>query len=301
MTTQAAGVEDKIARLVGGINNLPTPPIVFTQIQKVLNDPNTSAYEIGSILQEDPAITAKVLKMTNSAYYGLSHTVESVKQAVVIIGLDAIRNLVLSASMFEAFKSNQLDQEFQDLFWRHSLATAFAARLLAHTLKSQVYFDPESGFSAGLLHDIGKMVISVYMSDQAAEIKSQKQADPFKYDYKIEEAVIGYNHCQIGDILAQHWKLPNKLTEAIKYHHHPQLKEDKDNNLPYLINLANHLATSTFDIDPEEGNEALVEPVSEEALAAAGLSKAKLHTYIGRLREEYTKAETFIKMAKGAA
>lgn len=301
MTTQATGAEDKIASLVGGINNLPTPPIVFTQIQKVLNDPNTSAYEIGSILQEDPAITAKVLKMTNSAYYGLSQTVESVKQAVVIVGLNSIRNLVLSASMFEAFKSNQIDQEFQDFFWRHSLATAFAARLLAHSLKSKIYFEPESGFSAGLLHDIGKMVISVYMSDPAAQIKSRKQADPFNYDHKIEEDIIGYNHCRIGDLLAQHWKLPSKLIEAIKYHHHPQLNENKENNLPYLINMANYLATMTFDVDPEEGNEGLVEPVNEEALGMAGLSEAELHSYIAKLREEYSKAETFIEMAKGAA
>ncbi len=302
MTTQTAtGVEEKIARLIGGINNLPTPPIVFTQIQKVLSDPNTSAYNIASILQEDPAITAKVLKLTNSAYYGLSQTVESVKQAVVIIGMTAIRDLVLSASMFEAFSSDRLDKEFQDYFWRHSLATAFAARLLAHSLKPKALLDPEAGFSGGLLHDIGKMVISVYMTDEAAQIKSLKQENPKRYDYDIEEAVLGYNHTQIGALLAQHWNLPDKLVHTIKFHHLPHLRENQENTLPCLVNASNYLATSTFDIEPEGEQEESVEPIREETQKTLNLTSAELQVFMPRLREEYAKAETFMEMAKGAA
>jgi putative nucleotidyltransferase with HDIG domain len=302
MSTQVTtGVEEKIGRLIGGINNLPTPPIVFSQIQKVLSNPNTSAYEIGSILQEDPAITAKVLKLTNSAYYGLSQTIESVKQAVVIVGLEAIKNLVLSASMFQAFSSDQIDQEFQDYFWRHSLATAFGARLLARTLKSRQIFDAESGFSAGLLHDIGKMVISVYMVEQAGRIRNLKTKNPKRPDREIEEEVLGYNHTQIGALLAEHWKLPTKLIEAIQFHHFPQLRQDEDNNLPFLVNMANYLATLTFDVDLNEEEKAGIELVREETLTFVGISQEKLNAFAYHLRDEYTKSETFMEMAKGAA
>lgn len=302
MSTQVTtGVEEKIAPLIGGINNLPTPPIVFSQIQKVLSDPNTSAYEIGSILQEDPAITAKVLKLTNSAYYGLSQTVESVRQAVVIVGLEAIKNLVLSASMFKAFSSDQIDREFQDYFWRHSLATAFGARLLGRTLKSRQTFDAESGFSAGLLHDIGKMVISVYMIEQARQIKDLKAKNPKRPDREIEEEILGYDHTHIGALLAEHWKLPAKLIEAIKFHHFPQLRENEDNNLPFLVNMANYLATLTFDVDLNEEKKAGIELVREETLAFVGISKEKLNAFTFHLRDEYAKAETFMEMAKGAS
>lgn len=300
MTTLAdTNAEEKVAKLIGGVNNLPTPPIVFTQIQKVLNNPKTSAYEIGSILQEDPAISAKVLKMTNSAFYGLSQTVESVKQAVVIVGLEAIKNLVLSASMFKAFSSDQLDLEFQDYFWRHSLATAFAARLLALKPQAEISFDAESGFSAGLLHDIGKMVISVYMADEAAKIKSLRERNPECPEYKVEEAVLGCNHTQIGALLGTQWKLPDKLIEAIKFHHFPQLREDEENNLPYLIHLSNYLAIKTFDVDEESRELPPKGLLAEGVLNSVGISQAKLDSLVQNLHEEYTKAETFMEMAKG--
>ena len=102
MTT--ATVDNRVKQVVSNIRNLPTPPIVFQQIQKVLDDPNVSATQIAKILSEDPAMSVKVLKLTNSAFYGLSREVESVKQAVVIVGLEAVRNLVLSASVFDMFK-----------------------------------------------------------------------------------------------------------------------------------------------------------------------------------------------------
>jgi putative nucleotidyltransferase with HDIG domain len=300
MTTRLdEGIEEKINRVVGGINNLPTPPIVFTQIQKVLNNPNTSAFDIAAILQEDPAMSAKVLKLTNSAYYGLSREIDSVKQAVMIVGLDAVKNLVLSASVISIFSKDQIDQEFQDYFWRHSLATAFGARMLSRLLRTKLTFDAESGFSAGMLHDIGKMVISVYMSEESQQIKAKKAEQPNIPDYKIEDDILGYNHAHIGALLGQHWKLPTTLIEAVKFHHFPQLIETKDNNLPYLIHLANHLAILTFDVDPD--NETQVDPLQPGVLDAVGSSQEEIEPLCGKLREEYGRAETFMEMAKGAA
>ncbi len=290
------GIEVKISSVVGGINNLPTPPMVFSQIQKVLNNPNTSAFDIAAILQEDPAISAKVLKLTNSAYYGLPNEVESVKQAVVIVGLEAIKNLVLSASVFDAFSSEQLDKEYQDLFWRHSLGTAFASRLLAHKLKAKATFDAEAAFSGGMLHDIGKMVISVYMSDEASKIAELKKQKSDTSDHAIEEEVLGYNHMQIGALLGKEWKLPQKLIEAVSFHHYPQINES-DNNLPYLICLANYLTHLTFDYDPEVNNH--IEPIEEGVFTFVGTTRDDLIDCTDMLREEYGKSETFMAMAKG--
>ncbi|MEE9441121.1 MAG: HDOD domain-containing protein [candidate division Zixibacteria bacterium] len=300
MTTQLvdSGIEEKIIRVIGGVNNLPTPPIVFSQIQKVLNNPNTSAFDIAAILQEDPAISAKVLKLTNSAYYGLTKEIESVRQAVVIVGMEAIKNLVLSASMFAAFSSSQLDKEFQDVFWRHSLGTAFAARLLAHKLKANMGFDAEAAFSAGMLHDIGKMVISVYMQDDAKKLSELKLQKPDTPDHVLEEEVLGYNHAQIGSLLAKQWKLPHKLQETIMFHHFPQLTESDNNNLPYLIHMSDYLAHYTFDYDAEEDKEFKM-ATQEGILDYVGTSLDGLVSFSPLLREEYSKSETFMEMAKG--
>jgi putative nucleotidyltransferase with HDIG domain len=291
-------IEQKVSRIVGGITNLPTPPIVFTQIQKVLGDPNTSAFNIASILQEDPAMSARVLKMTNSVYYGLTRTVESIKQAVIIIGMEAIRNLVLSASVFDMFKEEQIDQEFQDFFWRHSLATAFAARLMAHTLQEKQQFDPEAGFSAGLLHDIGKMVISLYMPEEAAKIKALVAQNPERTERSCELEILGFDHTLIGAELAKRWALPAKLQDAIRYHHDLSVEIAADQPLIFLINLADYLAYYTFEVEEDEEPK---EAPATEAMAAVGKSKGDLHGLAPSLREEYLKAETFLEMAKGVA
>ncbi|HHI03481.1 MAG TPA: HDOD domain-containing protein, partial [candidate division Zixibacteria bacterium] len=106
-TSTTAAPENRVKQLIGNIRNLPTPPIVFEQIQKVINKPETSVGDIASILSEDPAMSVKVLKLTNSAFYGLQREIDSVKHAVMIIGLEAVKNLVLSASVLNMFKADQ--------------------------------------------------------------------------------------------------------------------------------------------------------------------------------------------------
>ncbi len=299
MTTQVdSRVRGQIESVIGGVQNLPTPPIVFTQIQKVLNNPNASAFDIAAILQEDAAISAKVLKMTNSAYYGLTRAIESVRQAVVIIGLDSIKNLVLSASVFEMFAKDQIDAEFQDWFWRHSLATAFAGRMLARNLKCNVGFDPEAGFSSGLLHDIGKMIISVFMTEERQKIKDLREQKPDLTDLAAESEVLGYNHTQIGSLLGAQWQLPANLVEAIEFHHFPQSTPTEENNLPYLTHIANYLAKLAFEVDPDE-DEVVIEPMQSEALDHVGITEQDIMVHVLPLKEEYLKAETFMEMAKG--
>lgn len=287
----------KIGDVVGGIDALPTPPVVFTHIQNILNNPDVSVFDIASILQEDAGISAKVLRLTNSAYYGLARAVESIRQAVVIIGLDAIKNLVLTASMFDMFSREQIDPEFQDYFWRHSLATAFGARLLARNLKPGG-FEAESGFSAGLLHDIGKMVISVYMPEERDRIKNLKSLRPNVSDHVLEGEILGYNHTQVGAVLGDKWQLPDRLVEAIEYHHFPQAVPTVENKLPHLIHVANYLAKLTFNTDPDEKIVPFELP-GEEALEALGISDQDIMAFALPLREEYMKAETFVAMARG--
>ena len=289
---QQSGLENKVRQVVSNIHNLPTPPIVFHQIQKVINQHNTSAGQIAAVLQEDPAMSVKVLKLTNSAFYGLTREVDSVKQAVVIVGLEAIKNLVLSASVLEMFKGKEIDEEYQGQFWRHSLATAFCGRLMARSWRNSGIVDPDAAFSAGLLHDIGKMIISCFLSDEFKLLKSARSENPGLSDYVLEEQVLGYNHSQIGGFLAVQWKLPPKLGDAITNHHNPTHSLG-GNPLAYIIHVADIVSRRTFNDTFE--NSAL-DPMPE-ALDFLAVSAEDVISFEDKLREEYVKAETFMAMA----
>jgi len=286
-------IDNKVKRVVSNIRNLPTPPIVFHQIQKVINDPNVNASQIATILAEDPAMSVKVLKLTNSAFYGLSREIDSVKQAVIVVGVEAIKNLVLSASVLDMFKGNDTDQEYQDRFWRHSLATAFCCRLLARKVKARGIADPDAAFSAGLLHDVGKMIVCCFLPEEQAQFQQARAADRECADHEVEQQLFGYTHADIGGFLAAHWKIPQKLANAITNHHAPW-QVDAEDSVSYIVYLGNYLAKKTF-YDKQERY--LVGTVEPHILERLQLSQSDLEGYSEALRDEYLKAETFMQMA----
>ncbi len=289
MTTVA--IDNKVKQVVTNIRNLPTPPIVFDQIQKVINSPNASAAQVASLLAEDPAMSVKVLKLTNSAFYGLSREIDSVKQAVVIIGMEAVKNLVLSASVLDMFRGDKSDKEFTEKFWRHSLATAFCSRILARKATARVTIDPDAAFSAGLLHDIGKIVVCSYLHNEYIRFNEVRLKDKTKETYVIENEVLGFNHAQIGAVLTTQWKLPSMLIESIANHHTPR---ESTEPLCALVNLANWMSKSTF-YTPLEAH--LVGELDVAVPARLGLTHEELEPIQDALREEYLKSETFMKMA----
>ncbi len=293
MSTVTSAIDNKVKWVVSNIRNLPTPPIVFHQIQKVISDPTVSAAQIAGILAEDPAMSVKVLKLTNSSFYGLSREVDSVKQAVVIVGMEAIKNLVLSASVLDLFKGKSDNLDFQESFWRHSLATACCCRVLARKIRKRGLVDPDAAFSSGLLHDIGKMVVLCFLPDEHCRLVQGRQSDRAAADYEIEERTLGYTHAQIGGFLSVHWKLPQRLVDAIAFHHHPQLNDSED-PLAYFVHVGNYLAKETFYGRDKADRVGQLQPGVMEYLQ---ISDGDRVNFVEALREEYLKAETFMQMA----
>ena len=286
-------LDNKVKQVVSNIRNLPTPPIVFNQIQKVINDPNVSANNVASILAEDPAMSVKVLKLTNSAFYGLAREIEVVREAVVIVGMEAVKNLVLSASVMDMFKSDDLDQEFQEKFWRHSLATAVCSRLLAKRLRTRGIVDADAAFSAGLLHDVGKMVICGFLSDEYKKLVAFQTENPTVEEFDAENQVLNYNHAGLGAFLAEQWKLPSKLRDAISCHHEPS-ETQEEGPMAYYICVANYIAKVTFHDSDVDTRTPTIDPA---VLEYVGLEEGDIGVYSEHLREEFLKAETFMKMA----
>jgi len=288
-----AAIDDKVRRVVSSIRNLPTPPIVFEQIQKVMSDPRASATQVGAVLSEDPAMSVKVLKLTNSAFYGLSREVSSVKHAVVIIGMEAVKNLVLSASVLDMFKGKNVDKDYQERFWRHSLAVACCCRVLSRRGRSGRLVDPEISFSAGLLHDIGKMVISCYLPEEFARFREVRATDRVLTDVQLEEQVCGFTHTQIGAYLAAHWKLPQQLCNAIAYHHRPDSCK-QPSPIVMVTHVGDYIAKKVF-FDRDEAH--LVGSVESQVMESLRLDDEDLADIDDVLRAEFQRAETFMQIA----
>ncbi len=204
------------------IKNLPTLPGILQKISQMVESKQYSAEDIGRIIAQDQVLSAKVLKLGNSAFYGFSRRISSVTQALVLLGFNVIKGLVLTSSVFDLLKIKASD------LWTHSLATATAAGILAQRLGAA---DVEEINLAGLLHDLGKVVLAVRMTDDLDQIMNLTARG--KFCFEAEAEVLGFTHPEVGSWLAEAWKLPINLTEPIMFHHAPS--KAKKASLPTAI------------------------------------------------------------------
>ncbi len=286
--------EEKLRRRLSSITNLPTPPVVFTQITRIINNPRTSVNDVAAIMSEDAAMSAKVLRLSNSAFYGARSEITSIRQAVLVLGLEAIKSLVLSSSVFDMFKSQKLDPDYQDNYWRHSLAVALAGRLVGRLVRASRDIDPEVAFSAGLLHDIGKLITYCFLREEHKAI-SEHLAQNRVSDYQAEMAVVGHAHTLVGRMLAANWRLPLTIQRPIEFHHFPFHDAEETRDYSLVCHVANYVAYRTFKQRlPELEGWELIQP---EATAELRLSEEMLQALCEKLLEEYARSSTFLQLA----
>jgi putative nucleotidyltransferase with HDIG domain len=198
---------------VEAISALPTVPSNLRQISLMLEKPRLTMDEIARFVSNDPALTAKVLKMVNSAAYGFPGRISSVSHAIMLLGLNVIRGLLLGISVFDLMQKNMAG------LWEHSCACAVAARCLAQQKKMK---EPEEVSICGLLHDIGKAIVMLqYPSEYDQALREAKDKEISLYE--AEKKFLAATHAEVGLWLAQKWRFPANLVEAIGFHHRPQL------------------------------------------------------------------------------
>ena len=199
-----------------GISDLPTLPTVFLNIMRLMRDPNTPMREIAKVVESDPAISIKILKLINSSFYGLTRTVDSVQQAIVLLGASTLKNVVISVSIFKAMGGQSTNSCFsREAFWQHSIGCGLIARYLGNRIGCE---RDEQGFIAGVIHDIGKVVLDKYFHDELADITRHVKERGISF-YSAELEVIGTTHAEIGAHLAENWKLPENLVAVVGEHH----------------------------------------------------------------------------------
>ncbi len=204
---------DAVRAKVERTNAIPTIPIVIKKILRAVENPATSPAAVSKLVSSDPALTAKILKVINAAMYGFVARIPSVNQAVVLLGMNVVRALLLGISMFE-----MMEQAATGL-WKHSLGCAIVAKLLAQ--KKGIH-DAEESSVAGLLHDIGKVVLSVqYPKDYQGAVATARERGMFLFEAEAE--VFTMNHAMAGAYFAKTWRLPKFIVESIRCHHQPYL------------------------------------------------------------------------------
>lgn len=197
------------------IRELSTLPNVILRILEVMNNPMADARDVEREMCEDPIITAKVLKVANSAYYGSDRDVSSISQAVVLMGFAEVQNIALSVSIFSRF-SGATKMFDRRNFWEHCFTTACAADALQHRVNAQT----NDGFVAGLLHDIGRIVLDQYFQEEFREIVHTAESQQISL-FEAERKVLGVTHCDVGFWVTENWGLPSMLTDSILFHHAP--------------------------------------------------------------------------------
>ena len=207
---------NKVENIIGSVDRLPTLPIIYTKLTNLLQSPNATAKMISDVITEDQAIAVRVLNLVNSAFYSLPQKIGNLKHAIVILGLNQIRNLVLVTSTIKMFKEIKSDSSFDmQKFWEHSIGCAVAARVLAETayLKS-----PDDVFTGGLLHDIGKLVHAIYLQEDFTAVVDDVRESGLPM-IEVEKRIFGCDHTYTGKELAIKWNLSQGTVDMIRHHH----------------------------------------------------------------------------------
>jgi HD-like signal output (HDOD) protein len=219
MLTPASRESQKLALtasdLVKGAVRLISPPEVLLRLNALLEDPECSAGGIGQVIGRDPVLTARLLRLANSPFYGFPSRIDTIPRAITVIGIDALRNLVLVTSAVSTL--SQLPAPRLQEYWRHSLRSAIIARCFAMHCHLP---EPEALFASGLLHDIGTQIIAAKLPEIAYELECRARDTGRPLD-EIEREVLGFDHSEVGAELLATWRLPPGLCQSIALHHRP--------------------------------------------------------------------------------
>jgi len=259
------------AQLEQVLSRLPALPQVVTRSIAAIDRDEVTQIQVADILMQDPALVAQLLRLANSPFYGLSGKVSSVQDACVILGLHTIRSTLIAAGAMRAFPANKSQVYNREALWHHALCVAGTAQFLAARLRLEV----GSAFTAGLLHDIGKLALDDCCAAALAEVIQYQKAND-SYAFEAEQVVLGIDHMTLGAKLAQHWKLPAIVIAAIAGHHgkNPEPGRAK---LVDLVNLSDLLCHG-LRIGTQE--DVLIPPLAAGCLERLGIKWNRIRDWL---------------------
>lgn len=211
----------KVITLLETTKELPSLPIIYQEVSKAVDDLKSSPQSIGQIINKDQSLTSRLLRLANSAFYGFPRKVNTISDALQVIGLKELKDMVMSTAIIQCFKGIPEDLINIKAFWQHSIACGVGGSLLASQRHEP---NVERFFIGGLLHDIGKLVLFIAKPAEMQQITA-RCAETKEFDYKVEQEILGFDHAEVGAGLIQKWGLPAMLADIVAFHHTPTLSQ----------------------------------------------------------------------------
>ncbi len=236
-STASGDSESQLHSIIMSTRDLPAMPQVASKVLELSSDPNTSAQQLQQVISDDQAMTARILKIANSAMYSCSRKIKTLTEAIVMLGFNSIRSLVVTSAARNLYNTRTSRSGLKErLLWEHSIGTGFACRLMAQKNAPALV---EEAFLAGLMHDIGKLVLNIKIPEKFDEIVQMvyNENRPF---HATELENFGFSHAEVGALLVHKWKLSPTLEDVIRNHHNPEAISPENPLLLYL-DLGNQL------------------------------------------------------------
>ena len=281
----------RVEEIVNIANHIPPFPKVAMQVMKMLGDPHVLPKDLAEVIRYDAAITANLLKACNAAYFGLTRKVSSLDEALVLLGQDALKDIIIASSSARFYKGEaggagyQLEQ---GELWKHSVATAIMAKLITPHFKG---VDPGTAFTTGLLHDIGKRFLSSFVAGDFQKIMDRAYIDGLSF-MAAEHEILGIDHAQLGSMIMEKWEFPEEMIQAVRSHHDPEALSQAP--LTALLAMANTLVIS---LGVGVGADGLSGSMRGEGLKRFGITSLELDRYMSNLLLEMERAEEMMTLS----
>ncbi len=217
-----------LEQIISIAGDLPTIPVVATKIMQLMESETTTADDLARVISSDPAIAARVLKISNSSFYGAQRMIKTLPHAIMMLGMLTLKSVVVAASIKQIYQPYGLTEK---LLWEHSYGTGLMARMIAMMMQR---VNPDEAFLGGLFHDIGKQLMNHLEEEKFSEVMQHCYNDGTPF-YKMEHELFKYGHAEAGAMVIKKWNFPEHLVRAVEMHHDQELPEDED---PYTLMLA---------------------------------------------------------------
>ena len=268
-----------LAKLLVKVKDMPPLPQSITQILELTRNPKSSVQDLAKVLERDPKLAANILRRANISYYGFSREISTISHAIVCLGLDTVKSIALNSSAQEMLNDEISAYALEKgMLWQYSICCATCARIIAKRIRFREF---EEAYIAGLLLDIGKIILSSYAEEYFIQIIEKSKSDRVPFD-RTEQEVLGFDHSQIGWRIIKKWNLPRSLVEAVKCHHRPdQAKTHK--KLTYIVHLADAISCM---LGIGLGCDSLMYVFEENALDILGLHEEEIESIMCELTDK---------------
>lgn len=276
-----------IDSLISRTTALATPLTIYHQLNSAINNPSTSLKDIGNIINQDPSLTAQLLRISNSVFFSFPAHITTVEQAITIIGIQQLRELTLACTVLTTFPSIPDEQIDINQFWQHSLGVGIASRVLASVRRES---NIERYYVLGLLHDLGRVIIC--LGDPAATrelLQQARQSKQLLYQLELEHWQV--DHGEIGAVFLKNWNLPASIYQPIHHHHCPEKSENYPNECA-IIHVADIIAHA---LELGGSGEKRIAPLSDKAWQRLGINPEQLPEIVEKIQTQYSESIELFK------